>query len=58
MTLSNQAVLLSEKLDRPQDALPLATEAHHLAAEHGFTDLAGHIKAILDMVRWRLILKA
>lgn len=54
ISLAHQAELLSEKLDRPQEALPLAAEAYHLATEHGYAALAGEFKSILDRVRSRL----
>ena len=40
ISLANQALLLSEKLGRPQEALSLAAEAHRLAEAHGYTALA------------------
>ena len=54
ISLANQAILLSEGMNRPQEALPLAAEAHRLALDHGYAALAGQIKAILDQVRSRL----
>jgi len=50
-SLINQANLLSEKMNRPREALPLAEEAYRLATDHGLTALAGQIKPILDAVR-------
>lgn len=49
-SLSNQAVLLA-KMERADEALPLAEEAHSLATNHGLAALAEHIKGVLDSVR-------
>jgi hypothetical protein len=54
ISLVNQALILSQGMDRPQEALPLAAEAHHLAMAYGYAALAGQVKTILDHVRSRL----
>ena len=54
ISLANQAELLFEKMNRPREALPLAVEAHRLAAEHGYAALSEQFKAILDRVLSRL----
>ena len=46
-SLANQAGLLAEKMARPQEALPLAEEAHQLATDHSLDALAKQIKFIL-----------
>lgn len=53
LSLLNQALLLV-KMGKNREALPLATEAHHLSAAHGYTVLAGKMKAVLDWLRSRL----
>ena len=53
-SLANQAILLSEKMNRPREALPLAEEAYRLATDHGLNALAGQIKPILDAVRAKI----
>ena len=54
ISLANQASLLSNKLNRPQEALPLAEESYRLATQHGLAALAGQIKPILDGIRAKL----
>jgi tetratricopeptide (TPR) repeat protein len=50
MTLVNQALVL-EKMGQAQEGLPLAEEAHCLAAGHGYTPLARKIEPILSRLR-------
>ncbi|MBI3610872.1 MAG: DUF4062 domain-containing protein [Nitrospirae bacterium] len=50
-SLANQANLLSEKMNHPGEALPLAEEAYRIVTEHGLAALAKQIKLILDAVR-------
>jgi hypothetical protein len=50
-SLANQAFLLAEKMNRPQDAWPLADEAYRLAMDHGLTALTEQIKPIVEAVR-------
>jgi len=53
ISLINQASLLSNKLGRHKEALPLAEEAHNLAMKTGQIALAKQIKPILDKIRSR-----
>jgi hypothetical protein len=50
-SLANQAVLLAQNLAKPQQALPVAEEAHRLANDHGLVGLACQIDPILNEVR-------
>jgi len=50
-SLANQASLLDLKIDRPEEALPLADEAERLVTDHGLHALAEQIKPILDRAR-------
>ncbi|MCX6844512.1 MAG: tetratricopeptide repeat protein [candidate division WOR-3 bacterium] len=53
-SLTNQAWMMSENLNRPREALPLAEEAYRLASEHGYATLAQQVKGILDSIRAKL----
>jgi len=52
--LANQADLLSQEMDKLQEAPPVVEEAHRLAAQYGLTTLAQQIKPIMDAVRAKL----
>jgi tetratricopeptide (TPR) repeat protein len=52
-SLANLALLLSDDLNRPQEALPLVEEAHALITATGLTALAGRVTASRDQVRAR-----
>jgi tetratricopeptide (TPR) repeat protein len=54
ISLANQAELMSDKRNRPEDALPLAEEAYRLASDHGYAALAQQVKMILDPIRAKL----
>jgi tetratricopeptide (TPR) repeat protein len=53
-SLINQAELLSDKLGRHQEALPLAEEAYQIASTHGLTQIANQIKVILEKIREKI----
>jgi len=50
ISLNNQAEMLSEKLNRPHEALPVAEKSFRLATNHGLIDLAKQIKQTLDSI--------
>jgi nephrocystin-3 len=50
-SLINQASLLSKKMERSKEGLPLAEEAYKIAVENGLKALAGQIKPMLDAIR-------
>jgi hypothetical protein len=51
ISLGNQALLMSDKLGRHQEALPLAEEAYQIASTHGLAGTANQIKVILEKIR-------
>jgi tetratricopeptide (TPR) repeat protein len=51
ISLANRAVLLGLRMHRPNEALPLAEEAHRIATRHGLTAVARQIEAILEKIR-------
>ena len=50
-SLRNQSVLLSDKMNRPKEALILAEEAYKIATEHNFNELVKQIKQILENIK-------
>ena len=54
ISLINQAELLANKRGCPNEGLPLAEEAYHLATTHGYIALAQQIRTILDSIRAQL----
>ena len=50
ISLVSQAEAL-EQMGRPQEGLPLAEEAHQIAASHGDASLAGQIEPLLKTLR-------
>jgi TPR repeat protein/tetratricopeptide (TPR) repeat protein len=54
VSLGNQALILARDFRQPQEALPLAEEAHDLALRHGLTAAAEAIEPVLNAVRTHL----
>jgi len=51
IVLAQQAIHLAGVLGRPQEAIPIAEEAHRVAIENGFVPVAEEIASILDLLR-------
>ncbi|MFQ5644525.1 MAG: tetratricopeptide repeat protein, partial [Thiogranum sp.] len=51
LSLANRALLLFLKLNKPDEALPLAQEGYNRAMQHGMNALADQIKPILDAIQ-------
>jgi len=54
ISLVNQANLLSDKLARHGEALPLAEEAYRLASTHGLAKFVSQIEPVLETIRERV----
>ncbi len=53
-SLTNQAILLNDELDRPREALPLAEEAYQTSKNHNYVNEEEWVKGILERIRSRL----
>ena len=50
ITLANQAAVLAQ-MGRAREGLPLAEQAHQLAAQHGYAALANQIESVVNTMR-------